>query len=59
MSLGLKGLKSLEISARKYLITKRNSYADCRIVFDEKTIDGLDGTRITNITQKIRTFDGR
>ena len=28
------------------------------VFWDEKTIDGLDETRITNIAQKIRTFDG-
>ena len=27
------------------------------MVYDKKTIDGLDGTQIANITQKIRTFD--
>ena len=26
---------------------------------DKTTINGLDGTRITNIIQKVRTFDGR
>ena len=26
---------------------------------DKTTINGSDGTRITNIIQKVRTFDGR
>ena len=34
----------LEISTKKYLITKLNSWAACRIVYEaRKTINGLDG----------------
>ena len=36
-----------------FLITNRNSLAQCGVVY------GLAETRLTNITQKIRTFDGR
>ena len=50
-------IKLLQISKNK----KPNRQEDCRPngFQYEKTIDGLDGTRITNITQNIRTFDGR
>ena len=48
------------LSTKKYLTTKRNSSADFRMVFwYEKAIDGLGGTRITNITLNIRTLDRR
>ena len=55
-------IKLFKTEYKKYLKTKRNSYADRRMVFETRklTIDGLDGTRIIlNITQRIRTFEGR
>ena len=52
--------ESFRSTKKKHLIIKRNSWAQCTMILgDEKTIVGLDGTRIINITQKIRTFDGR
>ena len=42
-------------------ITKRNSQAECSLVLEtrKQSMAGLDGTRITNITKKRRTFDVR
>ena len=48
----------LEISA-KNIFKNILSRLTVKGFWGEKTIDGLDGTRITNIIPKRRTFDGR